>query len=130
MNPRRAGPRFEFRAQEAQRVQVSPCISEKFRKLKKLTVDLQYYDDGGTSKSGHMKYSVNLDHAKSVFRFSCPNNECVRGDFDLSEQLAEAIGKRRTSAIGELSCQGWRSKTTIHSVHCRNVLHYALSLGY
>ena len=52
---------------------------------------------------------VNLKHAKSVFRFDCQNKECIRGDFDLSDVLAEAIAAQRTTAIGELRCKGWRN---------------------
>ena len=130
MNPRRTSPRLEYREQEARRIQAAPSLSERFRQLKSLIVGLQYYDNGGTTKGSQIKYTVNLANAKAVFRFSCPNNECVRGDFDLTKQLADAVAKHRTSATGELSCQGWRSKTTIDTVHCHNVLRYTLSLGY
>ena len=72
----------------------------------------------------------NLDHAKSVFRVDCPNQGCIRGDFELTEQLASAVAAHRTSAQGEITCQGWQSKTTIDTVHCHNILRYKLSLGY
>ena len=35
-----------------------------------------------------------LEHAKSVFRFDCLNQECVGGGFDLSDLLAQAVAKR------------------------------------
>jgi hypothetical protein len=65
-----------------------------------------------------------------VFRFDCLNSECIRGDFDLSQELTNAVAARRTTATGEKCCQGWRSKTTIDTVHCHNILRYKLSLGY
>jgi hypothetical protein len=65
-----------------------------------------------------------------VFRFNCPNTECVRGDFDLTEELADAVKARRTTVTGEMVCQGWRSRTTIDTVHCHNVLRYKLTLTY
>jgi hypothetical protein len=130
MHPQKTSARAEYRHQESQRVQESATLSEKFRKLKSLTVDLMYYNPDGVTRSGQIKYKVNLAHAKSVFRFDCPNPECVRGDFDLSKELANAVSARRTTMAGEMSCQGWRNKTTIGTMHCHHILRYKLSLGY
>jgi hypothetical protein len=65
-----------------------------------------------------------------VVRFDCSNYECVRGDFDLSEVLAQAVARRRTTVAGEMCCQGWHSKTTIDEVRCHNILRYKLKLAY
>ncbi len=130
MYRQRTGVRFEHREQESQRVKDSPSLANRFQKLKSLTVDLSYYDPEGVTKTGQVKYTVNLANAKSVFRFNCPNNECIRGDFDLTEQLADAVGRRRRTVLGEMTCQGWRSKTTIDTVRCGNILRYKLTLAY
>ena len=122
--------RAVYRAQENQRVNESVSLSEKFRRLKALTVDLSHFDPKGTKKTGEMKYRVNLDHAKSVFRFNCPNAECIRGDFDLSDELAKAVASRRKIVTGEMCCQGWESKLSVDTVRCGNILRYRLSLGY
>jgi hypothetical protein len=71
-----------------------------------------------------------VEHAKSLFCFECPNRECVRGDFDLTEVLAAAIAARRKSVAGEMRCQGWRNQDAIKKVYCRNVMHYQLRLKY
>jgi len=126
----RIGPRAEYRQQEGQRVNDSVSLSAKFGQLKSLTMELAYYDPEGVNKSSQLKYMVNLANAKSVFRFNCPNNECVGGDFDLSEELAKAVAAHRTTASGEVCCQGWRSKTSIDTVRCGNILRYKLTLGY
>ena len=130
MYRQRTGARFEHREQESQRVKDSPSLADRFRKLKSLTVDLSFYDPEGVSKTSHVKYTVNITNAKSVFRFNCPNTECIRGDFDLTDQLANAVAKRKTMVTGEMICQGWRSKTTVNSVRCANILRYKLTLGY
>ena len=130
MRHHKIGARAEYRQQEGQRIKESSPLGEKFRQLKSLTVDLAFFDSDGVTRSSQIKYTVNLDNAKSVFRFDCLNTECVRGDFDLSERLAEAVATRQTTATGEMCCQGWRSKTTIDTVHCHNILRYKLSLGY
>jgi hypothetical protein len=130
MYHQRTGARAEYRQQEGLRIKDSASLADKFRQLKSLTVDLMYYDTEGVTKTSEIKYTVNLANAKSVFCFNCPNSECVRGDFDLSEDLARAITERRTTATGEMACQGWRSKTTIETLRCRNILRYKLSLAY
>ena len=93
-------------------------------------MDLAHFDPEGLARSSLVKYTVNLDHAKSVFRFFCQNNECIRGDFDLSQALADAVTAKRTSVSGEMCCQGWRNKTTIDSLRCRNILRYKFTLKY
>jgi hypothetical protein len=130
MYRQRLGLRAEYRDQEGQRVKASPSFADRFRKVKSLTVNLGYYDTDGVTQNGQLKYVVNLDNAKSVFRFRCPNDECIRGDFDLSKELARAVAKHRTTVTGELSCQGWQSKATIDTVHCHNILRYELKLAY
>jgi hypothetical protein len=130
MNYHKIGARAEYRQQEGQRILNSASLANKFQQLKSLTVDLTYYDPEGVTKSSAIKYTVNLDNAKSVFRFDCQNGECIRGDFDLSAELTKAVDAHHSIATGEMCCQGWRSKATIDTVPCHNILRYKLSLGY
>ena len=130
MRQNRIGPRAEFRQQENLRINASPNLAEKFHGLKSLTVDLAYYDAGGAHKTSEIKYTVNLANAKSAFSFTCPNHECIGGDFDLSDRLASAVAAGLAFTTGEMCCQGWQSKTTIGSAHCHNVLRYKLNLEY
>jgi hypothetical protein len=130
MYQQRLGARAEYRQQEAQRVKESASLADRFRRLKSLTVNLTHYNPDGVTKGSEIKYEVNLANAKSVFRFSCPNNECVQGDFDLSEEIADAVDAHRTTVTGEIACQGWLSKATIDKVHCHNILRYKLTLTY
>src|SRR5580658_2709315 len=130
MYRQKLGARSEYRQEEGQRVKDSATLADTFRKLKSLTVELAYSDPEGAVQSKKVKYEVNLANAKSVFRFSCPNDECIRGDFDLSRELAKAVADHRKTATGEKICQGWRSKTTIDTVRCHNILRYTLTLGY
>jgi hypothetical protein len=101
-------------------------LAEQFPKLRSLTVTLEYRNAEAQSRRSQLKYTVNLANAKSVFRFACPNSECIRGDFDLSAELAAAVAKRRTKVVGELVCKG----TTIKRSRCGNTLNYTLLLGY
>lgn len=130
LHPVREGPRFEYREQERQRAKDSPSLSDRFPQLKSLAVDMGFYNSAGVTKNTQIKYLPNLDKARSVFRVDCPNNGCIGGDFDLTEELAKAVAEHRTAVTAEMSCQGWQSKTTIDTVHCHNILRYTLSLAY
>ncbi len=130
MRPHKSTPRADYRQQEAQRTNASASLSETFQELKSLTIEFGYFSPEGVTRNRQIKYTVNPDHAKSVFRLDCDNHECVGGDFDLSETLAKAVAARQTTVTGEMCCQGWLSKTTINSVHCHNILRYKLSLAY
>ena len=130
MHSPRTSPRSEYLQQENLRVLGSPTLQGKFPNLKSLTVDLGYFDQEGMARSSQIKYTVNLDHAKSIFRVGCHNQECVRGDFDLSDVVSQAVQAGRESVSGEICCQGWRSRATIDTVPCHNILRYKLTLSY
>jgi hypothetical protein len=130
MRHHKLGARPEYRQQEGQRILDSPSLSAKFPKLKSLKVTLEYFPADGVTRSSQIKYAVNLDHAKSVFRFDCLNKECIRGDFDLSDVLTEAVAARETTVTGEMRCKGWRNKESIKVTYCRNILRYKFLLGY
>src|SRR2546425_12952270 len=106
MRPQKFGLRADYRQQESHRIRESVSLSEKFRELKSLTVELAYFSPEGVNRNSELKCTANPDYAKSVFRFDCVNNECVGGDFDLSEALARAVAARQATASGEMCCQG------------------------
>lgn len=128
--PTKTNPRAEFRRHQIQRANDSVSLAEKFPKLKSLTVDLTYFDRDGLSRTGEVRYKVNVRFAKSVFSFVCPCSECIGGDFDLSEAVAAAVGKRRKIAEGEIRCEGWRTRPKEERTHCHNLMRYKLALGY
>lgn len=130
MNHHKFTPRADYRLQESQRARESASLTECYPELKSLTVEFAHFTPQGVSRNSEVKYTVNPKRGKSVFRLDCPNHECVRGDFDLSAALAEAIAQRQTVATGELCCQGWLSKKTIDETPCGNILRYTLRLAY
>lgn len=127
---RKQGPRAEYRQQQGQRVMAAPCLAEKYLKLKSLKMNVGYYAPDGITQYRKLTYDVNLSHAKSVFRLDCSNDECVQGDFELTEELAVAAAKRTKIVAGELSCKGWQNKSSIKKVKCNHVLRYKLKLGF
>jgi hypothetical protein len=131
MYARKTTPRIAYRLQQNQRISDSISLAAKFPRLKALSVDLNYFDSSGLTRHSGLKYRLNLEHAKSVFFFNCPNGECVGGDFDLSEALAQAVASKRKLVTGEMRCQGMRhTKEHADGYPCQNLLQYKLSLGY
>lgn len=120
------GPKAEYQEQQKQRVIKSPSLADQFPKLKSLTATLEYNEANSLPRRNQLKYVVNIANAKAVFRFKCPNSECIGGDFDLSKELAGAVGKRSKSVEGEMACKG----NTIKRVRCGNILNYKLRFGY
>jgi hypothetical protein len=130
MSRQKFTPRADYRQQESQRTRESTSLAAKFPELKSLTVEFAHFSPEGVTQNRQIKYTVNPEHAKSVFRFDCINAECIRGDFDLSEVLSQAVAARQTTATGEVSCQGWLSKTTIDQIRCHHILRYKFTLEY
>ena len=130
MKRHQIGHRAEFRKEQSRRVNESASLSASFPRLKSLKVDLSFCTPDGATRSSQVKYAVNLEHAKSVFQFDCLNNECVRGDFDLTEVLAKAVVAREKNVVGEMCCHGWRNKDSIQEQLCRRLLRYELKLGF
>ena len=126
----KASPRAEYRDKQAKRVTAAPTLAEKYGKLKALTVNVGYYAPEGEKPQRQLTYAVNLGHAKSVFRLDCSNRDCVRGDHDLTEELAKAISKRSKKVEGEQRCRGWLNKDNINKVKCNHVIRYQLKLAY
>jgi hypothetical protein len=130
MPPRKTNPRAEYRLREFQRISQSASLAEKFPILKSLKVDLSYFEPDGLTRTGELRYKVNVEHAKSAFSFVCQSGECLAGDFELSDAIAEAVAKRRKTMEGEVRCQGTRSRPKEDKKPCHNLLRYKLTLGY
>ena len=130
MPTRKTNPRAEYRLRENERANNSVSLAVKFPKLKSLLVNLAYFDADGRTKSGDLKYQVNVKNAKSVFSFACPSNECLAGGFDLSAAVAEAVVGKRKVVEGEIGCPGWRTKPKEAKTPCKNLLRYKMKLGY
>jgi hypothetical protein len=128
--PLQTGARGKYLLEERERIKLAASLAETFPDLKSLNALLAYFGPVGRSPQSEVKHTFNLAYAKALFRFACPNNECVGGNFDLSAALARAVAERRNSVIGELRCQGWQSKATIDQVLCDHVLRYKLILGF
>ena len=130
MRHHKPSPRVEYRQQESLRVSRSALLREKFAQLKTMKVDYEYFSPEGNTRNRRIKYAVNLEQARSVFRLECLNHECVGGDYDLSDLLAGAISERQGTVTGELCCQGWLNKNSIDRVRCRHIVRFELSLEY
>lgn len=128
--PPRISARGKYLREEDERIKLAPSLAEAFPHLKSLGAMLSYFGPLSQSPLSEVKCTFNLAHSKALFRFACPNNECVEGNFDLSAALARAVIERAGAASGELQCQGWRNKATIDRVCCGHILRYKLTLVF
>ena len=122
--------RAEHRVEHSQRMTAAPPLADEFPHLRSLTMELGQYDGEGVTRMSQMKQSLNLKHTSSIVRIHCGNMDCVRGDFDLTGDIADAVASRRLSATGELRCQGWRNEAVIDRIRCGRILRYKLTLEY
>ena len=129
MPTRKPNLRTEYRLLQIQRVNDSVSLAQKFPDLKSLKVDLAYFNPDGITKTGGLKYSVNVVHAKSVFSFACRNGDCLAGSYDLSDALTEAVTHLRKSFEGEIRCSGTRERRN-ETGPCHNLLRFKLTIGY
>jgi hypothetical protein len=126
----KANPQTEYRERQARRAERSAGLATAYPELRSLTADLIYFH-GEIFSGGHgFKYRVNLKNARTIFRFNCPSALCVRGDFDLSKELADAAARHETKVTGHMRCPGWRHKANGEIIRCECILHYKLSLAY
>jgi len=123
-------PRQEYRLKQREKIEGSPSMAKKFPLLKALKITLEYYDTAGSTKNGEMKCKMNVEHAKSALWFACPGVECLGGDFDLSEALANAVEARSKLVTGELRCKGTRKRGDRERMACQTLLRYKLNLNY
>ena len=127
---RKTDERSEYRTLQSERVTAAPLLADEFPQLRLLTMELSQYDLDGLARMSQMKQTLNLKNTSSIVRVHCGNMDCVRGDFDLTQDLAEAAASRRGTATGELRCYGWRNKVSIEKVRCGRILRYKLTLEY
>jgi len=127
---RKTDERSEYRARQSERATAAPLLADEFPQLRLLSMELGQYDLDGLTRISQMKQTLNLENTSSIVRIHCGNMDCVRGDFDLTHDLAEAAASRRGTATGELRCEGWRNKACIEKVRCGRILRYKLTLEY
>jgi hypothetical protein len=128
--PRKLNPRQQYRLRQRDLIEASPFIAEKFPHLKALKLSLEYYDAAATTKSAELKCTLNLGRARSALWYACPCHDCIGGDFDLSEALANAVAGQRRQMTGDLRCAGTRKEAHGDRVPCKTLLRYRLNLSY
>jgi len=75
----KTGLRGKYLLEERERIKLAPSLAETFHDLKSLSALITYFGPVDRSPRSEVKYTFNLAHAKALFRFACPNHECVGG---------------------------------------------------
>ena len=124
-------PRVEYRLRRAEQINESATLSQAYPGLKTLQVNAEFFDSTGAIRTGGMKYKFNLDHGKSLFCFNCVHDNCVGGDYDLTNELTKAISGKLKMVEGETRCAGTRHNQARKQISpCQGILRYKLTLGY
>lgn len=123
-------PQAEYRAEARQQTLAAPTLAARFPTLTSLAVELAFRNAMIPAFDHELKYFVNLANAKSVLHIQCSNPDCFRGDFNLTDELAEAVAARQEVVKGKRPCQGWTTTVKVLQVRCQTVLSYKLTLKY
>lgn len=130
MAKREPTARAKHRQEEQLRASRSEFLVHRFPTLKSLCVEYEYFDGAGESRNRQIKFIVNLERARSVFRLDCINDSCSGGDYDLSSAIARAAAAGKTEATGEVHCPGQLSESGDRSAPCKARVRYRLTMKY
>jgi len=123
-------PRSEYREEQFRRTRLAAKLQEKFASLAALSIKYNYLNPDGSPRHREVKFTVNVERASAVVRVDCLNPDCVGGDFDLSDALAQAVHIRQREVSGELRCEGWQDRFSIDHVLCHQRIAFEIALEY
>lgn len=114
------------RDSRSQRLTAAPLVSS-YAGVKEVAVEMRFTDVEGKHQPSPRGVSFAPDmHA--FFQFSCPMRDCEGGGFDASQDLQQALAKRKSGATGTLTCSGNRPRGGFKNRPCNLQLHYTLTL--
>ena len=122
--------RKEARQRAFERREKSASVAVAYPRLKTLTVNLVYYSREIVSWGQGILYRANLETAKSMLHFNCPNSLCKGGGFDLSKDLSIAAAGRLNSIARAVPCAGFCDLENGKTVPCQSKLHFKMILTY
>lgn len=113
-----------------QEYNAAPTIAERYPNVAALTIEMVFHDDSGTAEIDTRTQHYPISQAKTIIRIKCPNYECVRGGFDLTNVVASMINSGERSEEGRLECQGWQDQERVGQYHCLTDLVYKITVEY
>ena len=122
--------RKDSRRKTFERAEKSASLAVTYPRLKALKMDLLYFDHEIVSWGQGILYRANLETAKSMLHFNCPNSLCKGGGFDLSKDLSIAAAGRLNSIVRAVPCPGFCDLENGKTAPCQSKLHFKMILTY
>lgn len=122
--------RKQAREQAFNRAEKSASLATRYPRLKTLSVNLLYFDRQIVPWGHGLLYRANLQSAKSMLQFHCPNSMCNGGGFDLSKDLSSAVAELRKVVERAVPCRGSRDQESGQMAPCESVLHFKMNLTF
>jgi hypothetical protein len=102
-------------------------MSESYPEIASVKIELTFKDPDWHGDPAPRTLNFG-PHQKSYFHMQCPYRECVRGGFDFSQGVKEAINNPSNEAIGRVLCDGWQDQERINKHHCMLAVSYRVTV--
>ncbi|MBS0418708.1 MAG: hypothetical protein JSR66_13425 [Proteobacteria bacterium] len=93
------------------------------------TLGLQLHFEGSGTRVPADQVHTMHPPARAFFQFQCPYADCD-GQFDLADDVRQALAASRKSTVGVLECSGSRIKDHTGRQPCGLHLHYTITPQY
>lgn len=104
-------------------------IQDKFPMLASLSIDMAFENpDWGSNPSPKQKDFGPED--KAFFEIQCPDGECIKGGFNLSDAVSKLVNGHLEEASGTIICQGWQDRERIGQHRCLLKMKYKITATY
>jgi hypothetical protein len=101
-----------------QQQQWTAPMSESYPDVASITIDVKLTDpDGWAGNPAPTQLTFTPDQ-KAFFQMQCPYRECVRGGFDFSKGVSQAVADPAGRSAGYELCNGWQDEERIGKHSC------------
>lgn len=107
----------------------APRIRDRYPEVGKIAVNLSSRAPFEKTEPTIRGFSMGPD-ANADFTFRCKNTECVKGGFELTEEIQKMVESFETHRTGRRVCQGWDGKANIGHQRCYYELNFVINIGY
>ncbi len=104
-------------------------IKQVFPTVRKIALQLTFTDADQASDMSWREYALTPE-AEYPIKIDCPERECIRGGFDLSSGLQQAVASRQPVGHGDLNCPGWQDRGKAGKQRCLVGLSYRMKIEY
>jgi hypothetical protein len=100
-----------------QQQQWASTLCERYPGVASVKINIELKDPDWHDDPKAKELNFRADQ-KAFFHMQCPYRECVRGGFDFSEGVKEAINSPGNEAAGRILCNGWQDEERINKHRC------------